>query len=83
MKKLAWGCVFLCIVSGASFAADPDPAGPSGTAGGASKGVGAGGGGISTNTAIVITATAITVATGAVLAAIVSSSGGTTPTTRH
>ena len=80
MGKLAWVSIFLCILSGASLAADPNPAEKSGTPGGASTGAGAG---ISSHTAMVITATAVVVVTGAVAAAIVSSSNGATPTTRH
>ena len=83
MKKLAWASVFLCIFTAASFAAEPDAAGTPNAAGGASKGAVATGGGMSSGTAVVVTATVVTIATGAAIAAVVSGSSGTTPTTNH
>ena len=76
MKNLTLAAFFLCGFSTAGFAQDPAP-------GGASQGVATAGTGVTSSTAVVVTASVIAVGAGAALAAVVSSSSGTTPTTSH
>ena len=83
MKKLAWVPIFLCVFSSAGLTVDPDASGTSGTAGEASQGAVATRGGMSSCLAIVVIATGLTVATGAVIAAVVSGGNGATPTSTH
>ncbi|MGH8759631.1 MAG: hypothetical protein ACREVW_09005 [Burkholderiales bacterium] len=83
MKKLTWGTIFVCILSSASLAADPDAAGTSGADGGASTGAEAAGWGGSSDKATVATVTAIIVLTGVAMAAALSGSDDSTSTTQH
>ncbi|MGH8768706.1 MAG: hypothetical protein ACREVZ_07985 [Burkholderiales bacterium] len=86
MKKLTWGTIFVCILSSASLAADPDAAGTAGTSGadgGASTGAEAAGWGGSSDKATVATVTAIIVLTGVAMAAALSGSDDSTSTTNH
>ena len=81
MKKLTWGIIFVCILSSASLAADPDAAGTAGTSGadgGASKGAEPVGWGGSSDRRTVVTVTAIILLTGVAMAAALSGSDSTT-----
>jgi hypothetical protein len=81
MKRLTWGSIVLCIFASASLAADPDAAGTSNSAGGASKGA-VGTGKISKFSGVVVTAGGLAVLTAAVIAASAGSGNGAT-TTNH
>ncbi len=78
MKKLTWATIFVCILSSASFAADPAPAGTSGAEGGASKGAEATGWGGSSDSRKVATVTVILLLTGVAMAAALSGSDSST-----
>ena len=82
MKRLTWGSIVLCIFASASLAADPDAAGTSNSAGGASKGAVGTGGKISKFSGVVVTAGGLAVLTAAVIAASAGSGNGAT-TTNH
>jgi len=83
MKKLTWASILVCILSSASLAADPDPAGTSGAEGGASKGADTAGWGGSGSLSTTATVTTIVIVTGVVIAAVLSGSDDPTPPPQH